>query len=158
MQLSPGVTAPPSARWRTRRPGGRRHNRRISSPRRERKQSRVESPGTGARGAGGAAPAPSPHTRAPAGPRPPHLVEAALGLQRGAQLLLLLHTHLHHLVQELLFGFLGVQAALQGLPQVLQLHLQPAARGVGGGRGIGGAGGRRQGKQAWGAQVLGGAG
>lgn len=56
---------------------------------------------------------------------PPYLVQAALSLEGCCQLLLLFNSHLDHLMQELFFGFLGVQAALQGLPQVLQLCLQP---------------------------------
>jgi hypothetical protein len=85
----------------------------------------------------------------------PHLVQAALSLQGSVQLLLLLHTHLDHFMQELLFGFLSVQATLQGLPQVLQLGLQ-STWSVGMGYGVRGS--RGWGMYAWGAQVLGRAG
>lgn len=50
----------------------------------------------------------------------PYLLEAAFGLQRRSQLLLLLHSHLHNLMQELLLGLLGVEPAVQCLPQALQ--------------------------------------
>lgn len=96
----------------------------------------------------------------------PYLVQAALGLQGRVQLLLLLHPHLYHLVQELLFGFFCVQATVQGLPEVLQLSLQPAAVGVGvcghlvgavhGGRGLHPRGahvlGRAGGGEGWGGE------
>lgn len=54
----------------------------------------------------------------------PYLLEAAFGLQGRSQLLLLLHSHLNNLVQKLLLRLLGVESAVQCLPQALQLWLQ----------------------------------
>lgn len=51
----------------------------------------------------------------------PYLLEAAFGLQGRSQLLLLLHSHLNNLVQKLLLRLLGVESAVQCLPQALQL-------------------------------------
>lgn len=48
-----------------------------------------------------------------------YLLEATLGLKGRAELLFLLDPHLDNLMQELLLGLLGVQAAVQGLPQGL---------------------------------------
>lgn len=87
-----------------------------------------------------------------------YLVQAALGLQGGVQLLLLLHPHLHDFMEEFFFGFLGVQAAVQRLPQVLQLRLQPAAVRLGVRRGLEGAAQRGRGLHPRGAHVLGRAG
>lgn len=50
-----------------------------------------------------------------------YLLEAAFGLQGRSQLLLLLHPHLNYFMQKLLLRFFGVQAAVQRLPQALQL-------------------------------------
>lgn len=79
---------------------------------------------------------------------PPYLVQAALSLQGCCQLFLLLNSHFDHLMQELFFGFLSIQATLQGLPQVLQLCLQPTW-GINMGCSIGGNHGRSM--HAWGA-------
>lgn len=57
-----------------------------------------------------------------------YLLEAAFSLESRAQLLFLLHSHLHYLVQEPVLGLSGVQAAVQGLPQALQLGLQARLR------------------------------
>lgn len=87
-----------------------------------------------------------------------YLVQAALGLQGSVQLLFLLHPHFHDFMEEFFFGFFCVQAAVQRLPQVLQLRFQAAAVGLGVSCSLVGAAQRGRGLHPRGAHVLGRAG